>query len=305
MLSARPFLPAAALALLLTACGSSVSDSTSSTSTKDALYFPSTNVPVAYVGEAYTASLQVAGGVGPYTLRLASGRLPDGLTLSGSTLSGKPTKAGLFNFTVEASDASLSTKASPMSLTVTDLPPLSLAFTLPTSEVRGETRIPLTVTAPRGMRAFRLQWTLPAGMTVTRIAPVDTRAVAFWKVNGGLLTLDMGFRGAVNSGDRLALVTIKPSKPVTLQSPSMGYSALGADGTVLQTVALPSATPVVSPTSPTATPKVPVTGGATPATQTPAAPGQTTPQSQPAPGSTTPPSPTPPVSPPPSTGGQP
>ncbi|WP_424952018.1 putative Ig domain-containing protein [Deinococcus sp.] len=257
MPSARSLLPGFALALLLTACGSSGTTSTSSTSTKDALYFPSSNLPVAYVGEVYTASLQVAGGVGPYSLRLASGKLPDGLTLSNTALSGKASAAGLFTFTVEASDASLSTKAQTVSLTVASLPPLSLTFTLPTSEIRGETRLPLVVTAPRGMRAFRLQWALPAGLTVTKIAPVDTRAVAYWKLTNSTLTLDMGFRGGVSTGDRLALVTVKPSGPVTLQTPVMSYSALGADGAVLQAQALP--TPPAQP---------PATG--TPATDTPA-----------------------------------
>ena len=233
----------------MTACGTSGTTSTSSTTVKDALYFPTTNIPVAYLGEAYTASIQVAGGVGPYSVRLASGKLPDGLTFDGSSLSGKPTKAGLYTFTVEASDASLSTKAQTMSLTVADLPPLSLALTLPASEIRGETRIPLTVTAPRGMRAFRLQWALPAGLTVTRITPVDTRAVAYWKMTNGTLTLDMGFRGGVANGDRLALVTVKPSQPVTLQSPVLGYNALAADGTVVQALAMPGAAPVNGSTS--------------------------------------------------------
>ncbi|MGY2892373.1 Ig domain-containing protein [Deinococcus sp. UYEF24] len=311
----RPLLPASLLsafacAALLTACGTSgtTSTSTSSTSTKDALYFPSSNIPVAYLGEIYTASIQVAGGIGPYSVRLASGKLPDGLTLNGSVLSGKPSKAGLYTFTVEASDASLSTKAQPMSLTVADLPPFSLALSLPTSEIRGETRIPLTVTAPRGMRAFRLQWALPAGVTVTRIAPMDTRAVAYWKMTDGTLTLDMGFRTGVASGDRLALVTVKPSKPVTLQNPVMGYNALAADGTVVQTLAMPVAAPAILPSgsSVPTVPGQPDSGQSNtlPAQPTtlpgqPVVPGQTTPTN----GSQNPPaSPIPIVPPPPING---
>ena len=245
-------LSAGLLALLLTACGTSGTSSTGSTSLKDSLYFASTNLPVAYVAESYSTELQVSGGVGPYSVRVASGKLPDGLVLNGRTVTGKATRAGLFSFTVEASDATLSTKAQAMSLTVTALPPLSLAVTLPTSEIRGETRLPLVITAPRGMRAFRMQWALPEGVSVTRIDPVDTRAVAYWKVNGGLLTLDMGFRAAVATGDRLALLSVKPSKAVTLQAPRMGYNAVGADGLSIQTVALPAA-----PTPPAAQPATP------------------------------------------------
>ncbi len=277
-LRSATLLSAGLLALLLTACGTSGTSSTGNTSLKDSLYFASTNLPVAYVAESYTSELQVSGGVGPYSVRVASGKLPDGLVLNGRTLSGKATKAGLFSFTVEASDATLSTKAQPMSLTVTALPPLSLAVTLPTSEIRGETRLPLVVTAPRGMRAFRMQWALPEGVTVTRIDPVDTRAVAYWKVNAGLLTLDMGFRTAVATGDRLALLSVKPSKAVTLQAPRMGYNAVGADGSSIQTVALPAAPTPPALTPPAAQPAAPA---AQPATQ-PAAQPVTQPATQPA-----------------------
>lgn len=291
-------LSAGLLTLILTACGTSGTSNTGntgSTSSKDALYFAGTNLAVAYVGEPYTADLQVAGGVGPYSIRVASGKLPDGLVLNGRTLSGKATKAGLFPFTVEASDASLSTKAQAISLTVTALPPLSLSLTLPASEIRGETRLPLTVVAPRGMRAFRMQWALPEGVTVTRIDPVDTRSVAYWKVDGGLLTLDMGFRTAVTTGDRLALLNIKPLKAVTLQAPRMGYNAVGADGLSIQTVALPAAPAAPAPAGaaqPAGTPgtSAPPAGGTLPAksgTETPTSPtppANTAPPTQPTPG---------------------
>lgn len=285
-LRSATLLSAGLLALLLTACGTSGTSSTGSTSLKDSLYFASTNLPVAYVAESYTTELQVSGGVGPYNVRVASGKLPDGLVLNGRTLSGKATRAGLFSFTVEASDATLSTKAQPMSLTVTALPPLSLAVTLPTSEIRGETRLPLIVTAPRGMRAFRMQWALPEGVTVTRIDPVDTRAVAYWKVNAGLLTLDMGFRTAVATGDRLALLSVRPSRAVTLQAPRMGYNAVGADGSSIQTVALPAAPtpPAAQPAAPAAQP-VPQPAGAPvpPASTDKTAPADTAAPVQPAP----------------------
>jgi Putative Ig domain len=292
----RPFLPAAALALVLTACGGT--GSPSGTSTKDALYFSSTNVPVAYLNESYSADLQVAGGVGPYSLRLASGKLPDGLTLSGTTLTGRATRAGLYTFAVEASDASLSTKAQSINLTVSALPPLSLAFILPPGEIRGETRLPLTITAPRAMRAFRLQWPLPAGVTVTQVTPVDSRGVAYWKVTNGTLTLDMGFRAGVATGDRLALVSVKPSRPMTLQSPTLGYNVLGADGKSIQQVALPKppVPPAPAQTQPlpkpataplptpvTTDPKAPLSTPATTPTTPPLVPGSSTPAVTPAP----------------------
>ena len=58
------------------------------------------------VGIAYTATLGASGGSSPYTWALDGGALPGGLTLgSDGGVSGAPTAAGTFNFTVKASDS--------------------------------------------------------------------------------------------------------------------------------------------------------------------------------------------------------
>jgi len=58
------------------------------------------------VGIAYTASLGASGGASPYTWALDSGALPGGLTLGADGgVTGVPSAAGTFNFTVKASDA--------------------------------------------------------------------------------------------------------------------------------------------------------------------------------------------------------
>ncbi|WP_425147123.1 putative Ig domain-containing protein [Deinococcus sp.] len=242
LLSLRPptLLLVGVLACGLVGCGSTNSTN-ASTSTRDPLTFASSNVPVAYVGESYTTSVQVAGGAGPYTLRLASGKLPDGLTLSGQTISGKPSKEGLSIFILEVSDAALSTKTQQISLNVTALPPLSLALGLPTSEIRGETRLPLSIAAPRATRALRFQWALPPNLSVSKVTPTDTRSIGYWKVTDGLLTLDLGFKSVPGNGAQVALISVKPDQPLTLGSPQIGYSAYAADGKAIQAQALPSA----------------------------------------------------------------
>ena len=45
------------------------------------------------------------GGVGPYVLSNPSGTIPPGLALSGTAISGTPTTAGTYNFTVRATDS--------------------------------------------------------------------------------------------------------------------------------------------------------------------------------------------------------
>ena len=58
------------------------------------------------VGVAYSSSLGVSGGTGPYTYSVTGGSLPPGLTLNPSTgtITGTPTTAGSFNFTVTVTD---------------------------------------------------------------------------------------------------------------------------------------------------------------------------------------------------------
>ena len=66
---------------------------------------PST-VPDGVVGLAYNQTIGASGGVPPYTFAVTTGTLPTGVTLSSAgVLSGTPTTAGTFTFTVTASCA--------------------------------------------------------------------------------------------------------------------------------------------------------------------------------------------------------
>jgi large repetitive protein len=65
-------------------------------------------LPSGTVGAVYSQTFNASGGTPPYRWSVQSGSLPPGLTLSSTgTLSGTPTTAGSFNFTVEVSDGSL------------------------------------------------------------------------------------------------------------------------------------------------------------------------------------------------------
>ena len=295
--------PALLLPLLLAACGTG-SGTTANTSARDPLTFANSNVPVAYVNEPYTTTLDISGGAGPYGLRLVGGKLPDGLSFTGRIISGKPTKEGLYTFTLEASDAALSTKSQQINLTVSPLPPLSLSLGLPLGEIRGETRLPLSIVAPRGARAARFQWQLPAGLSVSRVTTADSQVAAFWKVTQGLFTLDLGFRRVPGNNDQLVLISVKPQGPLSMGAQVFAYSAYAADGKLLRSQPFP-APPAPDASQPA--PELPVpevtdeglseaAPATTPAPVTPAAPVVTPPTTppQPTPAPPTPPPPTPP-----------
>lgn len=58
------------------------------------------------IGTAYSESLSTSGGTAPYTYSLQSGSIPAGCTLSSSgVISGTPTTAATYTFTVLVTDA--------------------------------------------------------------------------------------------------------------------------------------------------------------------------------------------------------
>jgi outer membrane autotransporter protein len=63
-------------------------------------------VPGGIVGHAYSQTLSTSGGVASYSYAITAGALPPGIALSsGGVLSGTPTSAGNFNFTVTSTDS--------------------------------------------------------------------------------------------------------------------------------------------------------------------------------------------------------
>lgn len=66
------------------------------------------SLPGGAVRQDYSAMLSAAGGTPPYTWAVTSGNLPDGLSLDkySGLISGRPTTAGSFSFTIHATDSS-------------------------------------------------------------------------------------------------------------------------------------------------------------------------------------------------------
>jgi large repetitive protein len=150
-----------------------------------ALVFPSP--PAGVVGAAYTDRLRVAGGTSPFTWSISSGSLPPGVSISSSAglLSGRPTRAGTFTFTVKVTDSSGLSATEARSIIIA-APAPSLTFAAPP---RGWTHTVYRdrLSATRGTTPYRFSvstGSLPAGLSlsasgVIRGTPTATGTFSF------------------------------------------------------------------------------------------------------------------------------
>lgn len=130
-------------------------------------------VPGATVGVAYSQTFTGSGSTGAYSFSLSSGTLPTGLSLNTTSgaLTGTPTAAGVFNFSIKATDAS--TAPGPYSgtkaYTIVVAPPVIVVspLTLPNTAVAAA--YSQTITASGGIGPYTYAVTagsLPSGLTL-------------------------------------------------------------------------------------------------------------------------------------------
>jgi sugar lactone lactonase YvrE len=125
-------------------------------------------LPVAVPGVAYSQSVAATGGALPYVWSLISGSLPSGLTLStGGVISGSPSSAGTYDFTLKVLDESGSTAAQAFRIRV--VAPLTINAVSQSPAILGA-NYSQTLNASGGTPPYA--WsvsagTLPAGLTLS------------------------------------------------------------------------------------------------------------------------------------------
>ena len=128
-------------------------------------------LPAGKVNTAYTLTLGASGGTPPYTnWATSNGALPPGLTLSpAGVLSGTPTTAGTYSFTVQVTDTAGATGSAQFQLTITSLLPPAITTASPLPAGKANTAYSLSVGASGGTPPYT-GWTtssgtLPPGLT--------------------------------------------------------------------------------------------------------------------------------------------
>ena len=122
-----------------------------------------TTLPNGTVASAYSQSVRAAGGTGPLTWSISAGSLPTGLNPIDPTtgqITGTPSAAGTFTFTVQATDTLNQFDSQALSITI-DLPapPNITTTTLPNGNVETPYTAPVVATGGIG----NLTWSISAG----------------------------------------------------------------------------------------------------------------------------------------------
>lgn len=128
-------------------------------------------LPPGIIGTPYSQTVSATGGAAPYTFAISAGALPNGLMLNGSNgiISGTPTTAGQFNFTVTATDANGCQGSRPYSIVIPVIPVCPFILVNPPTLPDGVIGTPYnqTITASGGNEPYTFAVTagaLPPGL---------------------------------------------------------------------------------------------------------------------------------------------
>jgi hypothetical protein len=112
-------------------------------------------------GTPYSQTLASAGGTAPFSWTIVTGSLPQGLNLSGATITGTPTTAGSANFTVQVADSSSPQQTAQKALSIAVAVPLTITSSSPLPNGGAGVAYSQTLVATGGSPP--LTWSITAG----------------------------------------------------------------------------------------------------------------------------------------------
>lgn len=178
--------------------------------------------PPATVGVAYSAVLSANGGTAPYTFSIVSESLPAGLTLGASTgaITGTPTNAGTFNFTVQASDSTGLAGSNSFQIVVSSAGAVSVSVTPATATVASSKTLQFTAVVS-GSSNTAVTWSASLG-TIN---------------STGLYTAP-----TVTSNQNATVTATSHADPTKSGKATLTISSGTAQGLAITTTSLPNAT---------------------------------------------------------------
>jgi hypothetical protein len=211
-----------------------------------------TTMPAATLGTAYSQGLSTSGGQTPYTYQttLVSGSLPTGLSLSSTgTISGTPTQAGSFSFTVKVTDSSTATPATATSSTISltvNAPSLVLSPTTLANPSFGTT-YSQTLTTSGGVGPYTYAITggnLIAGLSLSSAGVISGTPTADGSASFTITATDTGSTGTGSP------FTTSRAYTTSTSTPTLTLPATVSNGTVgiaySQTITTTGGTPAYS-----------------------------------------------------------
>src|SRR5438477_448325 len=211
------------------------------------LQVTSSQLPGGTVGSAYSATLNASGGTSPYSWSLSSGTLPTGLSLSSSgTLSGTPTVAGAFPFTVTVKYAVSGSASASLSINVVGLPPLQIT----SSQLPGGTvgsAYSATLSASGGTSPY--SWSVSSGTLPTGLSLSSSGTLSGTPTVAGAFPFTVAVKDAVSGSASASLsinVVTAAAPSVSISSPANGatisgtttVSGVASDGLTITSVQL-------------------------------------------------------------------
>jgi hypothetical protein len=182
------------------------------------------------VGVAYSATLVAGGGTPPYTWSITTGSLPTGVSLNASTgaLTGTPSAAGTFSFTVKVTDSVSATATQALSITINPAPTITTASPLPNGSVGGAYSQSFAISG--GTPSFT--WSVSSGTLPAGLALSSGGALTGTPTTAGTSSFTIKAADSVGgSATQAYTLTITPPSVLTTITVAPGSVTLGPAGT--------------------------------------------------------------------------